>query len=139
MSNKPLVLKDAVNDEEFLTMCLEICAKDPLMFESELSIDEKEYDNQEFERDAFFLASKVVVWYIMLKDKSLSEPEVQDKFMEMVVDHILTEEVKKGNVQADFDTDGKIRYSITDKGMGVVFNSPLMKNMQDKAKKKDEE
>jgi hypothetical protein len=139
MSNKPLVLKDAVNDEEFLTMCLEICAKDPLMFESELSIDEKEYDNQEFERDAFFLASKVVVWYILLKHKGLSEPEVQDKFMEMVVDHILTEQVKKGNVQVDFDTDGEIRYSITDKGMGVVFNSPLMKNMQDKAKKKDEE
>jgi hypothetical protein len=122
-----------------LTMCLEICAKDPLMFESELSIDEKEYDNQEFERDAFFLASKVVVWYILLKHKGLSEPEVQDKFMEMVVDHILTEQVKKGNVQVDFDTDGEIRYSITDKGMGVVFNSPLMKNMQDKAKKKDEE
>jgi len=139
MSNKPLVLKDAVNDEEFLTMCLEICAKDPLMFEPELSIDEEEYDNQEFERDAFFLASKVIVWYIMLKDNGLSEPEVQDRFMEMVVDHILTEEVKKGNAQADFDADGEIRYSITDKGMGVVFYSPLMKNMQDKAKKKDEE
>jgi len=136
MSNKPLVLKDAVNDEEFLTMCLEICAKDPLMFESELNDEE---DKIEFERDAFFLASKVVVWYIMLKDKRLLEQEVQDKFMEMVVDHILAGEVKKGNVQADFGDDGEIRYSITDEGMDVVFNSPLMKNMQDKARKRDQE
>lgn len=139
MSDKPLVLKDAVNDEEFLTMCLEICAKDPLMFEPELSIDEEEYDNQEFERDAFFLASKVVVWYIMLKDKRLLEQEVQDKFMEMVVDHILTAEVKKGNVQADFGDDGEIRYSLTDKGKDVAFtNSPFMIQMQDRAKKKDQ-
>lgn len=140
MSDKPLVLKDAVNDEEFLTMCLEICAKDPLMFEPEgtgLSINEEQYDNKEFEKDAFFLASKVIVWYVMLNDLELTEDEVQDKFMEMVVDHILTGEVKKGNVEASFDDDGEIRYSITDEGRGLIYNNPLMKNMQDKAKKKN--
>lgn len=139
MSNKPLILKDAVNDEEFLTMCLEICAKDPLMFKPELT-DEKVDNDFEFERDAFFLASKVIVWYIMLKDNSLLEQEVQDKFMEMVVDHILTGEVKKGNIQANFDDDGEIRYSLTDKGKDAVFiDSPFMIQMQDKAKEKDQE
>ncbi len=76
MNNKPLALKDAVNDEEFLTMCLEICANDPLMFSEEPEQDEE----VEFEKDAFFLASKVVVWYIMLGKEELTEPEVQDRF-----------------------------------------------------------
>lgn len=138
MKNKPMALKDAVNDEEFLTMCLEICANDPFMFSEGSGQDEE--TEFEFERDAFFLASKVIVWYIMLGGEALKEEEVQDKFMEMVVDHILTKEVKKGNVEASFHNDGEIRYSITEQGKQVVYQSTsFMRNMQDKAKKKDEE
>jgi hypothetical protein len=135
-----LTVKDSINEEELLTICLEICANDPLMFVDKGSIREATYDEQEFERDAFFFASKAIVWYIMIKGDSMTEDEVQDRFMEMVVDHILTKEVKKGNIDAHFDNDGEIRYSISKQGKKEIFpNNSFMKNMQDKAKKKDQQ
>lgn len=134
-----LTVKDSINEEELLTICLELCANDPFMFVDKDSIREATYDEQEFERDAFFFASKAVVWYIMLQGEPMTEDEVQDRFMEMVVDHILTKEVKKGNVDAHFDNDGEIRYSISKQGKKQVYaHNSFMKNMQDKANKKDQ-
>ena len=134
-----LTVKDSINEEELLTICLELCANDPFMFVDKDSIREATYDEQGFERDAFFFASKAVVWYIMLQGEPMTEDEVQDRFMEMVVDHILTKEVKKGNVDAHFDNDGEIRYSISKQGKKQVYaHNSFMKNMQDKANKKDQ-
>ena len=135
-NDKPLSLKDSVNDEEFLILCLEVCANDPLMFTPE---EDDGWTMSEVERDAFFLASKVIVWYIMLNNTSpLTETEVQDQFMEMVVDHILTKQVKEGNVEASFHDDGQIRYSITEQGKQKVFSNVFMKNMQENQKKDEE-
>lgn len=94
-----IYLEDVVNEEQILTLALRM-----------LEFDE----NND-------IAEKIVTWYAInsLVDSGMqtfTADDVSEKYNEIIIGYTLKSMVDDGEIQANFDDDGEIRYTLTELG-----------------------
>lgn len=97
-----IYLEDVVNEEQILTLALRM-----------LEFDE----NND-------IAEKIVMWYSIntLVDSGIqtfTSDDVSEKYNEIIIGYTLKSMVDDGEIQANFDDDNEIRYSLTDYGKSL--------------------
>ena len=101
-----------------------IVEHDKLQSLSIVNLDNSNYKEEYFPFRYFDRINQQQLNEFNNKDQSFTEKDVELRYRELLVDHILTTLINEDLIKTDFDDDGQITYQITKKGKKYVDKMP---------------